>query len=440
MPSQAQSTPNLVTSLNATPTVHREEPVALEKLRKRADDRFLELGLPTSSLEQWRFTNLRPVGEIPYVPNLEANAGTAISSRWSLESTHSLVFVDGRFSAELSDTSSLPEGVVVCSLGEALRSEPRRVLEHLGQHAEFEEQSITALNTARWIDGAFIAVSQGVILDRPIALAYLSSPGDAPRVVFPRTLIVAERSSQFSVIESYEGRSAATLTIPVTELVLGADAKVDHYRIIDESAEANHVASQAALLESDSTLRSHSFAVAGQLSRIDIGAVLTGRGAEATLGGLYLVDEKRHVDHQVTVRHASAHTDSHQLFKGILTDNGRGVFNGRIIVDQDAQKTDAKQSNRNLLLSESARVNSNPQLEIFADDVRCTHGSTVGRLDEEAVFYLRTRGIDRATAEALLTRAFAGEVVEKVRLEELRSMLEDLIEDRLHQSNPEEAR
>ncbi len=420
----APTTPPFVSALAAAPVAHCEEPVALKELRSRAESRFHKLGFPTSQLEEWRFTNLKSIGATPYAPPFDIDSTSDDPGAWRLADTHVLVFVDGHFSSELSDTQALPNGLTVVTLAQALREQPDTVMKHLGHHAAFDDRALAALNTARFGDGAYIEVAAGTVVDRPIALRFLSRADEKPAVTFPRTLIVAGKASQFTLVETYDGLSSASLTLATTEFALEPGAIVDHYRVVNGAAEANHIATQSASLECDSTFRSHSCALGGGLARINVDAQLVGEGAHASLGGLYLVDDARHVDHQVTVRHTSPLCTSHQLYKGIVSDRARGVFNGRIVVDQDAQKTDAKQSNRNLLLSDSARVNSNPQLEIFADDVKCTHGSTVGRLDKDAIFYLRSRGIGLKEAEGLLTRAFAGEVIQNVRLDDLRAQLE----------------
>ncbi|MCP4899108.1 MAG: Fe-S cluster assembly protein SufD [bacterium] len=434
----ATTTPPFVSAFATAPQHHREEPVALERLRGTAESRFHELGFPTSRLEEWRFTNLRSIGATPYAPPANVDLTTDENVTWRQTDAHILVFVDGQWSPALSDCDALPGGLMLSTLAQELRRNPDAVMNHLSRHTSFDNRALAALNTARFEDGAYIEVAAGTVIDRPIALHFISRTAEKPSVTFPRILIVAGEASQFTVIETYDGQSLSSLTVAATEFALKPGALVDHYRVVNGSPGSNHIATQSASLERDSSLRSHSFALGSGLIRAEIDAHLTGEGAEAELGGLYLVDGARHVDHQVAVRHSSPHCNSHQLYKGILRESGRGVFNGRIVVDQDAQKTDAIQSNRNLLLSDGARANSNPQLEIFADDVKCTHGSTVGRLDEDAIFYLRSRGIGRRSAEGLLTRAFAGEVTQRVRLETLRSRLEQHLDNWLLEGDTQE--
>jgi len=268
-------------------------------------------------------------------------------------------------------------------------------------------------------------------LDRPIQIVFVSGPEKRATLSAPRILIVAEAGSRGMVVEQHIGGSDGSLSCPVTEIMLGEGAVLNHVVVQEESLSANHLAVRQMRLSSGSRYSGQAISLGSALARTDIGVVLDGEHAEASLDGLYLGDGSQQADTHLTVRHASPNCDSHQLYKGILAGRAKAVFNGRIVVDQDAQKTDAKQSNRNLLLSDDAVVNSNPQLEIFADDVRCTHGSTVGQLDEEAIFYLRTRGIGRGEATQLLTLAFAGEILERIPVVELRERLEEVVADRL---------
>jgi Fe-S cluster assembly protein SufD len=325
----------------------------------------------------------------------------------------------------------LPDGVVVSNLVLATASESKAVSEHLGSLAGLERHPFAALNTAVVADGAFIHLPAGVELERPIQLVFVSGSEGRSTVSAPRILIVAEAASRATVVVQYLGDGGASLSCPVSEIVLAEGAVLDHVVVQEEEISAHHLAVRQVKLATNSRYSAQTISLGGELARTDIGVTLDGEGAEASLDGLYLVDGAQQADTHLTVRHARPNCNSFQLYKGVLAGSSRAVFNGRIIVDQDAQKTDANQSNRNLLLSDDATVHSNPQLEIFADDVRCTHGSTVGRLDEEAVFYLRSRGIGRDEAIRLLTLAFAGEVLERVPVEELHERLEHVIAARL---------
>ncbi len=415
-------------------------PELLQDLRQRGRERFATFGLPSRRQEEWRFTRLKGIEEEIFQPP-DVVASRVDISPWRVSDAHLLVFVDGIFSPEVSDVSDLPDGVVVSNLVLATASESKAVSEHLGSLAGLELHPFAALNTALVADGAFIHLPAGVELERPIQLVFVSGSEGRSTLSAPRILIVAEAASRATVVEQYLGDGGASLSCPVSEIVLAEDAVLDHVVVQEEEISAHHLAVRQIRLAAASRYSAQTLSLGGALTRSDIGVVLDGEGVEASLDGLYLADGVQQADTHLTVRHARPDCSSHQLYKGILAGSARAVFNGRIIVDQDAQKTDANQSNRNLLLSDSATVHSNPQLEIFADDVRCTHGSTVGRLDEQAVFYLRSRGIARDEAIRMLTLAFAREVLERVPVEALRERLELVVASRLAAmtDNPENA-
>ena len=407
---------------------------AVKRLRREGLEVFEEIGLPSKRQEEWRKTNVAALGRTSF---RRASGGTSGLTPekirpFLLPDCIDLVFVNGRFSAELSRPDTLPEGVFAGSLADAMARHGDLVEKHLGRHADGKHPFV-ALNTAHVEDGAFIHLPRGVAVEKTIHLLFLGTAEDGDAVVsYPRNLFVAEQSSEVTVVESYCGfGDEQYFTCPVTEIVGEANSVVDHYRLGQESLGAFHIATQKIHLERDTNFFTHSVNHGGALVRNDIQAMLDGEGIHCTLNGLYLARGSQHVDHQMRVDHAKPNCHSYELFKGILEDRARAVFNGRIYVHQDAQKTDAKQSNRNLLLSKDALVHSNPQLEIFADDVRCTHGSTTGHLDDEAVFYLRSRGIGEEAARSLLTYSFAGEVLDEIRLEAVRKDLEEFLFTRL---------
>jgi Fe-S cluster assembly protein SufD len=419
------------------------EPGFLRELRRRAIDRFAALGFPTLKQEEWRLTNVAPVARGTFAWPAAPAAGRPVEgtvadllARRSFEGAAArLVFVDGRFAPALSETEGLPEGFTAVSLAEALERFPERLEPWLGRFASFEEHPFVALNTAFLSDGAFLEAPRAAVLTRPIHLLFLSSSEGGPEGSratrsFPRNLFVAGERSQMTVVETYAG-AGAYFTSPVTELVAGPSSVVDHYKVQRESVEAYHLATFQIQGDRDANVSSHSISIGGALVRNDVNAYLDGEGIDCTLNGLYVVEGKQFVDNHMRVEHAKAHCDSHELYKGILDGAARSVFNGLIHVHHGAQKTDAKQSNRNLLLSRDAIANSNPQLEIFADDVRCTHGSTVGQLDEDAVFYLRSRGIGEDAAKSILTYAFASDIVQRIRVEPVRAELEEFLFKRL---------
>ncbi len=305
---------------------------------------------------------------------------------------------------------------------------------HLGRYADVEKHPFAALNTAFLADGVFVWVPPGAVIETPIHLLYVTSesPDDRPQSCFPRNLIVAEENSQVLLVESYATLGEGSpFTCAVTEMQAEPAAVVDHYKVQQESAEAFDIALFQLHQERSSNVRSHTVTIGGALVRNDTGVVMDGEGADCTLNGLYVVNGTQLVDNHMWVEHAKPHCHSYELFKGILEDKARAVFNGWIHVLPGAQKTDAKQSSRNLLLSREAMVNANPQLEIFADDVKCTHGSTVGRLDEEAIFYLRSRGIGQEAAESILTYAFASDIVQRIKVEAVREELAEFLFTRL---------
>jgi Fe-S cluster assembly protein SufD len=404
-------------------------PELLQELRHKGRESFAALGLPTRHQEEWRFTRLKGIEEGAF--DLSAGGAMRVDvAPWRIAGACLLVFVDGVFSPDISDIGDLPDGVVVSNLVIGATSGSAPVAKHLGSLAPLAEHPFAALNSALVADGALIHIPAGMELEKTIQLIFLSGTADRSTVSAPRILIVAEQGSRATVVEQHLG-NGSSVSCPVSEIVLGEKAELDHVIVQEEDPSSHHVAVRQARLAGGSRYSAQAISLGAALARTDIGVVLDGEGAEASLDGLYLVDGSQQADTHLTMRHAAAHCTSHQLYRGILGGQAKAVFNGRIIVDQDSQKTDANQSNRNLLLSDDAVVNSNPQLEIFADDVRCTHGSTVGQLDEEAIFYLRSRGIGRDEAVQLLTLAFAGEILERIPIEQIRRRLAGVVASRV---------
>jgi Fe-S cluster assembly protein SufD len=407
----------------------------LAELRRQGLEHFERQGFPSTRLEAWRNTNVAPIARQAFRLADRGGHGLTRSKVEALRvpECSELVFVNGHYSAELSRLEELPEGVYAGSLATALESNPELILPHLGRHVDCSEHPFVALNSAYLSDGAFVYVPRGVVVERPLHLLFISTTGDGePSMSFPRNLFVAEEAGQVTVLESYGGISGETyFTCPVTEIVGGPASVVDHYKLEQESGDAFHVAFQKIYLQRAANFFSHSISHGGALVRNDIQAMLDAEGIECTLNGLYLPRGKQHVDNQMRVDHAKPNCNSYELYKGVLEGRSKAIFNGRIFVHEDAQKTNAKQSNCNLLLSEGSIVQSNPQLEIFADDVRCTHGSTTGELDEEAIFYLRSRGIGEEAARSLLVYAFAAEVLAEIRLDTVRKDLEEFLFTRL---------
>lgn len=412
----------------------RNDAPGLAALRRKAVSRFAELGFPTSRQEEWRFMPLAPItrGTFARPRREELVLPEADELKpFLFESSARLVFVDGFFAAELSTFADIPSGIVLADLASELSVRGAQIEQHLGRHASFERHPFVALNTAFFADGAYLHIPDKVVLEKPVHLLYLTTgrPVDGhPALLFPRTLIVAGANSQLTVVETYQALGeGAAFSCGVSEVVAGPGSVIDHCKVQREGMESIHVATFQLHQERSSAFSSHSISLGGSLVRNDVNALLNGEGADAILNGLYMIGGRQFVDFHMRVEHATPHCTSHELFKGILDGKARSVFNGLIHVWKDAQKTDAKQSNRNLLLSKEAVANSNPQLEIFADDVKCTHGSTVGQLDEDAVFYLRSRGIGEEAARSLLTYAFASDIAERIKVESVRHDLEEFL-------------
>jgi len=419
-----------------------KEPSWVHQIRKAAISRFAELGFPTTQHEEWKYTSVSPIVKVPFRPaGYEPDGLTKESlSLHTLGQAASaqLVFVNGRYSPALSSLGSLPDGVKAGSLATALSGDPAAVEPHLARHAGYQGHPFVALNTAFIQDGAFVSIPKGKVVERPIHLLFVSTHDrrGTATVSHPRNLILAGDDSQTMIVESYIGlNNALYFTNVVTEIVAGESAVVAHYKLQRESEEAFHISTVQASLNHSSNFSSHSVDLGGALVRNDVNAVLDGKGIECTLDGLYMVAGRQHVDNHTRIDHVKPHCSSRELYKGVLGGRSKGVFNGKIYVHKDAQKTDAKQTNKNLLLSEDAVINTKPQLEIYADDVKCTHGTTIGQLDQEAIFYLRSRGIDLEAARGLLTYAFASEMIGRIKVEPVRAQLEHLLLARLQKDS-----
>jgi Fe-S cluster assembly protein SufD len=412
-------------------------PSWLQELRRSAMARFAEVGFPGSGDERWRFTNVEAIatGTFATPPaGVPAGAREAAARVLVGEPGQRLVAtcVNGRFVPELSSLASLPAGVIVGSLAEAVGRHGELVRRHLGQVAEPDTNPFTALATAFAHDGVFVYVPRGVVVDEPIQVVFVAGGGSRPAVSHARALYVIEDNAQVSLVEQYVGAGDRSYwTNVVTEWFLGENAVVDAYRVQRERTDAFHTATGASRQARSSVYSAVNFAFGAALSRHDIRAVLDGEGAECTLNGLSVLRGGQLVDHHTTIDHAKPHCNSWELFNGVYDDRSRGVFTGRIIVRPGAQKTDSKQTSNSLLLSEEARSDSQPQLEIYADDVKCTHGATLGPIDDRSLFYLRSRGIDAAEARNLLTYGFGAEILNSVSLEPLRANLDDVIHTRL---------
>ena len=417
------------------------QPGWLLPLRKAGIASFAEAGFPTLHDEDWRFTNVAPIAKLPFhlagaVAVNGAESKALDESVFAALPGHRLVFVNGFFSAKLSRIKAVTGGVRIESLSAALATDSALIEKHLGRYAHTAGNTFAALNQALFSDGAFIFVPKGVAVAEPVQLIYISSAKENGATILPRNLVIAEANSRLTVVESYISTgNAAYFTNAVTEILAGDHAAVEHVKVQDEAADAYHIATIAGEFGRASNVSVHSFALGAKLSRNNIRTKLAGEGLECILNGLYLTKGEQLADHHMVVEHAQPHCASHEYFNGILDDKSKGVFHGRIYVHPIAQKTDAKQTNKNLLLSDDATADTKPQLEIYADDVKCTHGATIGQLNDESIFYLRTRGIGTDMARQMLIHAFAGEIIERIKCEPARTVIDKLVWDRL-EANP----
>ncbi len=411
---------------------------SLLPFRKAGLALFAELGFPTLHHEDWRFTNVAPLAKLPFQPVFQAPAVNGAETQaldefafTKLAGTR-LVFVNGHYSPKLSTVGKFPAGVKVGSLAAALASDPALVEKYLGRCTPAPDNAFAALNQAFFLDGAFVQVPEGVDLASPIQLVYICSTHETGATVSPRNLIVVGANSRVTIVESYIATmDTAYFTNAVTEIFAGDHAFVEHLKFQDEALSAFHIAAIHGEFGRASNVNIHSFALGAKLSRNSIRTKLAGERLECILNGLYLTRGEQLADHHMVVEHAQPHCASHEYFNGILDDKSKGVFHGRILVQQIAQKTDAKQTNKNLLLSDDASADTKPQLEIYADDVKCTHGATIGQLNDESIFYLRSRGIGTDTARQMLIHAFAGEIIERIKCESVRELMDKLVWDRL---------
>jgi Fe-S cluster assembly protein SufD len=384
---------------------HPGAPVWLGELRRKAFARFTELGFPTARVEAWRYTSVRPIVETAWTPA-------------------------GRARQPIPPPPG--EGVLVCDLRETIARHPEKLQPLLGRVAGFEKSAFAALNTALFEDGVFIEIAKGAVVDVPIELVFESAGVDVPEVAYPRVLVVAGENSEATIIETWTGRGGRPyVTNAVTEIAVGSGAQLTHVKIQREDEAAFHVQAIAARVGRSARFTSHNVALGAALARTDLDVLLAEEGAECELNGLFLGGGTQHLDNHTVIDHAKPHGTSRQLYKGIMDGRARGVFHGTVIVRPLAQKTDAIQTNKNLLLSREALVNSTPALQILADDVKCKHGSTTGQLDDAAVFYLRSRGIGEAEARAILTWAFASDVVSRIRVLPVRAAVQAALSERL---------
>ena len=416
------------------------DPDWLKEFRHVAFQWVSERGFPTARDEAWKYTRVGHILSVAFEP-AEPDPSRRLSSAAIDQLAGNLggirlVFVNGHFAPDCSSLKKLPPGAKVESLASALAEEGESLQAHLSRPFEEQTHAFTALNAACAEDGAFVRIPANTTIADPIHLVFLSDAGAAitagPVVSHPRSLLLAGAGSRATIVETYVGfPGEVTLTNAVTEVVLDEGAAIEHYKVQDETETAFHIALLDVRQERDTRFTTHSVALGSSLARHEVAVRLQGPGAETTLNGLYMPRNRQHLDNPTAIDHIAPECTSRELYKGVVDGRGRGVFDGRIIVRPGAMKTDSSQTNKNLLLSESAQANTRPRLEIFADDVKCAHGAAVGQLDEEAVFYLRSRGIPEPAARDLLTYAFVGEMLELILLAPLRFHVEKLVASRL---------
>ena len=403
-----------------------QAPAWVRERREGAAKRFAEVGFPNTRLEDWRFTNVSPIADAKYpLASGSFAQAAALISNVAVPGALRLAIVNGQLAAGVSDLSAMPKGVRIAGLRDGARDGTDGLEQHLARVFSIDAHPFAALNTANLDDGVAIFVAEGAVVETPIHIVVVTGGDGKPVTAHPRVLVVAGAHSQVRIAQTFIGvTDDVYFNNAVAEVMVGEGALVDYYTDQRESERAFHIANIQAHVAAKGVFRSHAFSIGAKIQRHDIGIGLKGEGADCTMNGVYLADGERLMDTHTSLDHAMPHCTSHEIYKGILAGKAKAVFNGRIIVRIDAQKTDAKQTNRALLLSDDATINSNPQLEIFADDVKCTHGAAVGQLDEEAMFYLQARGLSRIEARDMLLHAFAGEVLEGVRIPELRAQIE----------------
>ncbi len=402
----------------------------VRQVREQGLARFSEVGFPTTRDEDWKYTSLRAIEKHRFIPAPDRPSGLTSGDLTALDipglDAHRCVFVNGRFAPALSSLDRLPAGLTVTGLADALNERADELEPQLGRLTPHNPNGLIALNSAFLADGAYVRVARGCAVDRPLELVYLVHANGQALALHPRSLIIVEPGAEAVILERYisTGDGDRYLNNTTTEILVMESARVDYYKLQDESPKAYHFGGLFVHQDSDTVVSTNNIAVGGSLARTDLAVSFNAPGAHSTLNGLYIGTGRQHLDNHTQVDHRFPECVSDEFYKGILDVRARGVFHGRIVVHQDAQRTEAQQQNKNLLLSRQAEVDTKPQLEIYADDVKCSHGATVGQLDANAVFYLRSRAVAESIARSLLTYAFANDVINRFALAPIRQQLE----------------
>jgi Fe-S cluster assembly protein SufD len=418
------------------------EPAWLSELREESFAQFELAGFPTVENEEWKYTNVGAIAKTSFLPVIAVN-GTGLSKEAVAEFTYPetrasvFVFLNGMFRPDLSSLAALPESVVAAGLSEAMQNpQYEAAIRESVEQSDESPSGFALLNNALFAGGLFIQIPRDVVLEKPIQLQFISEPvkGEISSAAFPRVIVAGEANSAATIIESYiaSDDDCSYFTNAVIDLRLGDGARFRHYKVQREGTRASHVSRTSARLARNAVYDATAINLGAALSRHDIDVRMDDEGASCSVDGLYMVDGSQHTDTHSVIDHRRAHCSSHQLYKGILDGKSRAVFNGKVFVRHGAQKTDAQQTNKNLLLSNEAQVDTKPQLEIYADDVKCTHGAAIGQLDEDQTFYLESRGINPVLAKNMLTYGFAEEVIEKIKIESIKRELDEAVLNRLH--------
>ncbi|MDO8549607.1 MAG: Fe-S cluster assembly protein SufD [Ignavibacteria bacterium] len=411
---------------------------SINSLRKEAFNKFSELNFPTTKDEEWKYTSIAPLLQHNFIPSLDKKTlAKEEIKNFLFESLESnvVVVVNGHYSEELTALNEVPKGVEVNSIAKAISSNSPLVEKHFGKYADFSKHIFTSLSTAFTKDGVLIHVPEGKIVEQPIHILFITASKDEKLLIQPRNLFVAEKNSQVTIIEHFVSiNSGIYFTNTVTEIVVGENAVVDHLRLQEESKSAFHIGRMDIDQERASNFSSHFISLGASLARNDFNSKFNDEGGECKLNGLFITEDNQLFDVHTLIDHAKPHCNSHEHYKGILNHASRGVFNGKVIVRPDAQKTNAFQENNNIILSQEALVNTKPQLEIFADDVKCSHGATIGQLDKDAMFYLKSRGLGEETARAILIHAFAIDVIQSIKVKAVRNYIEEILSGKFNPS------
>jgi Fe-S cluster assembly protein SufD len=403
----------------------------LSALRRAGADRFAAVGYPKLTDEDWRLTSVAPIAKTKFAPAKarldDESVALAREAAFGADAAMELVFVNGHFAASLSHAAKLPRGATAGTISQLLASDGALLERNLGRLAEITDTPFVAMNAGAMQDGAVVHIGKGVSVERPVHLLFVSTADSEPTQSFPRVLVVAEENSEHTLVESFIGGPGVHLTNAVTEISAGSDCRINYNRMQRGGDEAFVITALAVHLARGSRFIGHAATLGGKLTRNDLKITLAGEGADATINGLAILRGDQHCDNHTLLDHAAAHCPSHELYKHVLDGSSKCVFRGKILVRPGAQKTDSKQTSKSLLLSDDAQMDSQPALEIYADDVKCTHGSTTGPVDEEMVFYLRSRGVGLEAARHLLTYAFAADVTRRIKVEPVRRRLEDFL-------------